>query len=97
MTNKKEHEQNHSKYRIERQQYSLVLGLQVPGHLPGVDDGGGARVELDPGAGLGLDVQLEGAEVVPLPEDVAGGLAQVAVRGGSHHEREEHRGEQEQG
>ena len=41
-------------------------------------------VELYPGGRLGLDVELDDAEVVALAEHVAARLAQVAVGRGRH-------------
>ena len=57
----------------------LVLGLQVPGHLPGLQVGVAAGGELHPGVGLGLHLQLEETKVVSLAEHIVGLLAEVSI------------------
>ena len=57
----------------------LVLRLQVSGDLSSVGVGGSTGSELDAGSRLGLELQLEEAEVVALAEDIAGVLAEITV------------------
>ena len=57
----------------------LVLGLQVPGNLPGLQVGVTAGGELHPGVGLGLHLQLDETKVVSLAEHIVGLLAEVSI------------------
>jgi hypothetical protein len=59
--------------------FHLVLGLQAAGNLARIGVGGSARVEFYSGRRLGLEVQLEQAEVVALSEYITGGLAKISI------------------